>query len=244
MAREPWSRAAAIFLPLGVALAAADASPARPHRGGWVLVASGLALALFGSAAGLEALGRLAIPLAVVGMAAAVGHPAPRVAGIALFGVPPPFTLVALASPGAERALARIAVDVGTALGAGWSLGNATIRTAGGDLRLGGADLGVPLAHLLAGLGYCAGVVRGDDWLRCAGRGLRWALSAIPGQVLFLALALALLAGFGAAAARSCLDLLPILVGAALAAGLLRVTRPGAGGRSESMFRARVQQKN
>src|SRR5215468_8822064 len=114
---EPWSRASAVFVPLGLLAAATDASPIRPRRGGWLLVVFGLALALFGSVGGAEALGRLSIPLAVIGMACALGRPAPRIAAISLFVVPPPFTIASLASPGAERAVAALAVFAGGALG-------------------------------------------------------------------------------------------------------------------------------
>jgi hypothetical protein len=223
--REPWSRASAIFVPLGLLAAAADASPVRPRRWGWLLVALGLALALFGSVGGAEALGRLAIPLAVIGMACAVGRPAPPVAAISLFVVPPPFAIASLASPAAERAVAGLAVVVGGALGASWSLGDATIRAAGGDLRLGAEDLGVPLAHLLAGLGYCAGVAGGGDPLRSALRALRWALWALPGQILALGVAFVLLGSVGARTARGFLEAFPVVVAAVGALGSVRLAR-------------------
>ena len=207
--REPWARESMVFVPLVIVSAVAAPSRARPNRAGWLLVAAGLALSLFGSAGGVVSLGRLAIPLAVFGMACAIGRPDPRIALIAFFVVPPPFSIVSLCSPTGERELAQLAVVAARAVGAGWSLGDATIRTAAGDLQLGAPDLGIPLAHLLAGLGFCAALARRAPIWQAILRGLLWAIWTVPAQLVALGAAFAVLAAAGPGIARAFLDLVP-----------------------------------
>lgn len=224
--REAWARESGVFVPLAIASAVADPARRRPNRVGWLLVAIGIGLALFGSAAGLASLGRLAIPLAVLGMAYAIGHPSPRVALIALFVIPPPFGIVSIGSPAGERILAHAAVDAERALGGEWAAGDATVRTAKGDLRLGAPDLGIPLAHLLAGLGFCAGIAGGDSALRAGLRGVLWAAWALPAQLLALIAAFALLGVAGADAARALLEIVPACAIVAIAMPQLGAQSP------------------
>ena len=207
--REPWARESAVFVPLAIASAVADPSWSRPHGAGWLLVAAGIALALFGSAGGLAAIGRLAIPLAVIGMALATGHPAARIALIALFVVPVPFSIVSVISLAGERVVVQLAVQAARLLGADWVAGGGTIGTAAGELRLRAPDLGLPLAHLLAGMGYCTGIASGASALRSGSRGLLWAAWALPAQVLALVVSSGMLAVAGANAARAFLDVAP-----------------------------------
>jgi hypothetical protein len=228
--REPWARESMVFIPLAIA-AVATPSRAQPNRVGWLLVAAGLGLSLFGSAGGVGSLGRLAIPLAVFGMACAIGRPDPRIASIAFFVVPPPFAIASLWSPAGERELARLAVAAAQAVGADWSLGVATIRTAAGNLQLGASDLGIPLAHLLAGLGFCAAVGSRAPLWQAILRGLVWAIWAVPVQLVALGAALAVLAAADAGTARAFLDLVPACVVVAIAYPRLRgprSTRPAA----------------
>jgi hypothetical protein len=224
--REPWARESMVFVPIAIAGAVAAPAIARPNWGGWLLVAAGLTLALFGSAGGVGSLGRLAIPLAVFGMACAIGRPEPRIASIAFFVVPPPFSIVSLYSPAGERELAGFAVAAARAVGADWSLGDATIRTAAGNLQFGAPDLGIPLAHLLAGLGFCAALAGQASIRQAILRGLLWTLWAVPVQLVALGASLAVLAAFGPGIARAFLDLVPACAVVAFAYPRLRGRRP------------------
>ncbi len=101
------------------------------------------------------------------------------------------------------------AVEAARALGAEWVASGDTIGATGGEFRLSAPDMGLPLAHLLAGLGFCAGLASGAGALRSGVRGALWAAAALPAQLLALAASLALLAAAGPNAARAFLDVAP-----------------------------------
>jgi hypothetical protein len=223
-ANEPWSRASAVFVPLTAVAACADRSPGRPHRDGWLVVALAALLPFLGVAAGFPRIGRIAIPIAVLGMARALGHPSLATASLALFVVPLPFTVATIASPELESALAQTAAGLAQRAGADWTVSGATVYTARGSLRLAGPDLGLPLAHLLAGLGWCAAPRLREKPLHA----ICWALWALPAQGLALAGAFLVLALVGGGAARAFLDLVPFCAITLIGVGRLRAVIPRA----------------
>lgn len=221
-ANEPWARGSATFVPLFAAAALADRSWRRPRRGGWLLVASALLLVLAIFAGGFARVGRLGIPLAVLGMARALGHPSLAIAAITCFVIPIPFGLTTIFSPGLESAAAHVAHAVAQVCGADWAVSGSTVATAGGSLALAGPDMGLPLAQLLAGLGFCAAVAARDSLSRGLLRMVRWALWAVPAQGLALFGGVVCLALAGADLARAFLDVVPTCAVAAIGVVRLR----------------------
>jgi hypothetical protein len=222
---EPWSRGSAAFAVLGIGGGIADRRRARPRLGGWLLVGAGLLVVVAAFAAGYGRLGRVGIPLAALGAAHALGRPSLAVAALACFLVPTPFGVTAAFQPTPETAVAALATSVARGLGAAWTQGGASVHTAGGSLRLTGPDLGLPLAQMLAGLGWCAAVAARDALPRGLLRAARWACWAVPAQLAALMAGFACLALAGADAARGFLDVVPSC--AVAAAGMRRLCGGG-----------------
>jgi Transmembrane exosortase (Exosortase_EpsH) len=203
---EPWARPAVLFLALFLVTAARDRRPQAPRRGGAVLVAAGLGLSLIAFGGSLSRLGRPGIPLGIIGMAQALGRPSLPTSLLALWIIPPPFTLSEALSPGLERGLARLAASAAEAWGLAAVLGPRSLEIAGATLEIRRMDGGVPLAIYLAGVGWWGAVQAGGgvrEALYAAARTAPWGFVA---QALALCLAFALLA-FGAPnAARTVLD--------------------------------------
>jgi len=222
---EPWARPAALFLPLVVAAAARDRGRQEARWDGALLVAVGLGWSLVAMGGGLPRLGRPGVPLAMIGLARALGRPSLAVSLLALWVIPPPFALAKALLPGLEQGLAWIAVQLAEARGLPGLLTPRFVEIAGATLPLGPADGGLPLAVYLAGVGWWS-AVRADGGVREAARAAaRIAPLGFLAQALGLVLALALLFARAAPAARALLDLLAWPV---LALALLRLRPPRA----------------
>jgi hypothetical protein len=140
-------------------------------------------------------LGRPGVPLAVVGLARALGRPALPRALVALWWIPVPDFLVNRLAPGLETIVPWLCAGAAQALGidASWTRGSEFHPAAGGRLFGPGgallfdpADGGLPLAVVLAGLGWYRAAGHGGPLARCAASALRVAPWAIPIQALGL----------------------------------------------------------
>jgi len=203
---EPWARPAVLFLVLFVVAGARDRVRQAPRRGGGLLVAAGLGLSLIAFGGSLGRLGRPGIPLGIIGMARALGRPSLATSLLALWVIPPPFTLCEALSPGLERGLAWLAAGAAGAWGlpAVWS--PRALEIAGATLDIRRMDGGVSLVIYLAGVGWWSAVRAGGgvrDALRAAAR---MAPLGFVAQALLLCLAFALFAGRAPNAARTVLD--------------------------------------
>lgn len=224
---EPWARPAALFLPLFVAAAAHDRGRQEARWDGALLVAAGLGWSLLAMGGGLPRLGRPGVPLAMFGLARALGRPSLAVSLLALWVIPPPFALVKALSPGLETGLAWSAATIAEARGSQTLLTPWFLEVGGARLPLGPADGGLPLAAYLAGLGWWAGGWTGGGIREAARRAVRMLPLGFVAQALGLTLAFALLLAGAPEPARVLLDQLPWPV-LALALFALRPQRAAA----------------
>lgn len=169
---QPW--AAPVFASLALSCALWVRSPAvRPIAPalGWVLAAlAGVAGALL-AAADAARFGRLALPLAVVGLALRTGKPSLGLALGSVWLVPLPHALLRAASPELEGAWLEVARQI---LGDG-------ARALAPSLRP--EDSGLALAWWLAGAGYLRATTNGARILAALRRAIASALAAFPLQV-------------------------------------------------------------
>lgn len=206
-AAEPWGRPFALVAVLALAAAVRDPRRAVPRPLGYALVALGLLAVLVAVGGGMARLGRPGIPVAILGLALALGRPVVPIALLAALVVPPPHALLDALAPGLETALAELAAAATRALGGTAALGKDGLELNGSLLRLEPADGGLPIAWVLAAVGWWSAIWRGGgagDALRGALRTAPWALVAQP---LALAGAFALTANGAPGAARTLLDL-------------------------------------
>lgn len=204
--REPWSRYSALFAALWVACARSESLPRTPRADGYLLVLLGVALGAVAVGGGMGRFGRPGIALAVVGLARVLGAPSLPRALLAAWVVPVPNAVLAFV-PGVESVtaagVAAVASGFGLELAARPTLEGVELVAPAGGLALGPEHGGLPLAALLAGLGWYA-VARRGGALPAAARGaLRsapWALALQPAAIA-LAAALLLAGAPGAAAA-------------------------------------------
>lgn len=206
---EPWARPAAMFLPLFGLAARRSQRRAGAPRIGALLVAAGVGLSVLAVGGGLDRLGRLGIPLAIIGMASVLGRPLLATSLLALWMVPPPFPVIVALSPGLERVLAGVAAGVAGANGLPATATPHGIEIAGATLGLHAADGGLPLAVYFAGVGWWGAVRAGGDFRRALGAAARFALFGLLAQAAGLLLAFSLLGAGAGGAARNFLDLLP-----------------------------------
>jgi hypothetical protein len=216
---EPWARPVALFPVLFVAAFLRDHRRRRAWHGGTLLVATGLALSLFAVGGGVDRLGRPGIPIAVTGMALALGRPSLATALLACWWIPPPAALSKALAPGLESGLAWIAARAAEAQGLSAVATPHALEIGGAKLELVPMDGGLPLAVYLAGVGWWGALHAGGGIREAFGAALRGVPLALAAQALGLGLAFASLASGGASAARMLLDLWPWPV---LAIGVLR----------------------
>jgi len=173
---QPWARPSAIFAPLWALAALRDRSPRRPHRDGYLLLAVGVGIALACVGGGMARLGRPGIPIAMVGLARALGRPSLPRALLAVWMIPVPDAITKALSPGLEAAVGMGAAALARALGVDASFADEQLVGPSGALALEPADGGLPLVALLAGLA----------WYRAAssdaplGAAVRASLRAVP----------------------------------------------------------------
>lgn len=190
---EPWSRYAALFVPLWIACARADTGPARPRPAGHLLLALGVAWAAIAVGGGMGRFGRPGIALAVVGLAAVLGRPSLARALLAAFAIPVPSAILDRV-PGVERISAALVAGGADALGLAlaWrpALEGVELVAGGGQvLALGPENGGLPLAALLAGLGWYAAAREGASPRQAARAAVRRAAWAIGLQPLAIVVA-------------------------------------------------------
>jgi hypothetical protein len=230
--RQPWAGYSLVFLPLfALELRRSPEGPRRPRLGIGVL-ALALTLELLLVAGGLTRAARPAGALAALGLAWLVGRPALRAVALLLWCVPVPSELVSQTSPTLEtiwgEAAARLAQLVGSAAWFEVRHDEPTIHGAHATLRLLPSDGGLPVAALVAGVAWWAGLRRGASVVGSLGACVACATLAVPVEIVAIA-AVVTTAG-DAAAARTALDVAPWLAVAIV--GLLvagRVGRPPSG---------------
>lgn len=197
------------------------AQRAAPRPAGFALIVAGIALELLGLASGTWSLARLALPPVTVGVALLAGRPAPVVAALSLWMIPPPSALLAEVSPALESLVAALASLPFRATGFELAVGGPLIETPSARLGLSAFHSGVPLALLLTQLGWYAAVRSGRSWRPAAVRAASAAVLAAPLQVAGAAISVGLLIAGEPRLAQLWLDYgLAISVGAA---SLLRV---------------------
>lgn len=213
LASDPPLRYALLFAPLlVVALRSVPASePAAPRGYSWL--AAALLIELLALRVDLARVARPALAIGVIGLARSEGL-SQRAAALAFWLVPVPGAVLALASPWLATALLAFAAPL-AGLG-GLALEADPLRLLAGSqgLELRPVDLGLPLAALLSGLGWYAGVRGRWAARRLLTRVLGWGVLALPVQLAGLGLAGGLLAAVDATAARAALDHLWIPVAA------------------------------
>jgi hypothetical protein len=188
---EPWARYVLLFPLLLARCALRERSDAPSARMGAVLLVIGLVVELVAVGGGFVRLGRLGLPLAVIGMSRAFGLLPQQTALLALWWVPIPHAVVSLHSPALETAWLHLAAWPLDLIGADIGVGAALVRAGGGELALSDPDGGLPLAALLSGLGWYTSARLGEGLWRCLRRAVSWAVLAFPLQVTALGLAVA-----------------------------------------------------
>jgi hypothetical protein len=164
---EPATAYALVF-PL-LLLAAARATPPTPPQRlqglGWLTAAAVVEVVAIGG--GVDRAARLAIPLGIIGFLRFTGAAALAPAALALFIVPVPHTLAALAPLEAVwRAFAEF-----------------LLGPAGSSLELAAWDSGVRLVAIFAGLGWYFDARSGGSWRGAVRRGAQLAMLGLPVQL-------------------------------------------------------------
>jgi hypothetical protein len=211
LVEEPWARYALLFAPLTAVAVVTTRGRVRSSPLGHLLLALALAAELLAVAGHAPRLARPALPAAVAGLCLGFGLSTLRVAALSAWLVPVPSALMGLASPQLESLLFGAAARGVRALG--------RVTGPGAALYLGAWDGGLPLAALLSGLGFYAGLRRREPVLRLVRQALAWGAAALPAQAAGV-----LLATLATAAGRADLgrDLLDALWLPAALAGLAR----------------------
>jgi len=207
VAATPWARYTAVVAALLVLAMAADSSPrVARRRVGTLLLGVAAATQLLAAAIGPPAVGRLAIPLGIVGLSCWYGSPALRLAVLSVLLVPVPYTIVSAASRGLESALLQGAVALASPVTGGLEAKGHVLIGVPSEFWVRPPHGGVPLAALLASAGAI--------YAACAGRGLAGvgaasllgAVVALPAQILALGVAVLLAASGRPIAAWAWLD--------------------------------------
>ncbi|HTF33060.1 MAG TPA: hypothetical protein VK714_05080 [Myxococcota bacterium] len=190
---HPWAGYSAVFAALLVLAARHQPQCHRPKVDGYLLLAVGLLVELVGIGGGIDRLARPALPLGVIGLARLLGRPPLAVALLALGMVPVPAFVLGPVAAMVGPALAGLTAMTCTALGLSLHAQGATLASVSGVIELGDGDTGLPLAILLAGLGWYAGLGRTSRETpvaasksilgQAARMALRWAPWAFPIQV-------------------------------------------------------------
>lgn len=190
---HPWAGYCAVFPVLLVLAAGHWRRRDRPRGDGYLLLAAGLVIELVGIGGGIDRLARPALPLGVIGLARLLGRPPLAVALLALGMVPVPTFVLRPVAGMVGPALAGLTAIACGSLGLSLRAQGATLTSVSGAIELGDGDTGVPLAVLLAGLGWYAGLRRASVDLpphgsqsllrQSAGTALRWAPWAVPIQI-------------------------------------------------------------
>ncbi len=201
---------------------------------GAALLAGALVIQMAALTAGVEGLATSAIPLACLGMAAWQGWPRLQSACLAFWCVPLPYSLIELGTPALESIQAAAGSGLGAALGLPSEAPSGPLFLAdGARLELSPFDAGYSLAVGLSSAVWLGDALRKTALWRASLRCGIAALAALPIQTVLVAIAVALLAGGDADAARGTLLVGPWALSIALAALLsLRHAGGSSGDRS------------
>lgn len=156
-------------------------------------IALGLGLELLGILTGSPSVARLGLPIACLGLARISGRPPIAVIALLFFAIPPPYSVVALASPTLETALAHGASFIVSTVGAPVVAVGSTVHGPSGSLVLYATDSGASLAFGFAGVGWYATLHAWPGFARAALRAALAAALALPAQLLVVTLTTALL---------------------------------------------------
>jgi hypothetical protein len=155
-----------------------------PHRDGLFLLFAAVALQFVGIASHTALVGRLALALAVVGMARWRGSPKLSIAVLAFGVVPVPGFAFEYTTPSLESLWGSAAAQFVQLFGGEISVSGPLFRSAAGRFELTATDGGLPLLKILVELGWYSGVrqeLSGRALLRRVGLG---AVLAGPIQLL------------------------------------------------------------
>jgi hypothetical protein len=186
----------------------------EPRPSGVAWIALGLALEILGLLSDTGSLARLGLPPVVIGVAVLAGRPPPTAAALSLWMVPPPTALLVEGSPWLESWLAALASLPFRALGFAVEAAGPVLRTPSARFEFTAFHTGIPLAILLAELGWYAGLRAGATLPGLVRRAIACAALAPGLQLLGAGLVVALLVAGHPKAARLWLD-----AGLALAVG-------------------------
>lgn len=216
IAANPWVRGTAIFPLLFAWCAFTDPAPPRPSRDGLLLLLLGVAAVFISVGGGMARVGRPGIALAVIGAARMTGRPSLPVALLAIWLVPFPTQFVEALAPGLDGLVARVAAALGNFAGVPAEADARRVTalwfvTPSGPLHLFPGDGGLALAWTFAGLGWFAALQRRLPIAGCIRMALRWWITALPLQVVALALACGAALLGALAAARTWLDVFPLI---------------------------------
>lgn len=189
IALEPPTAYVLVF-PLLLLTAARSTPPTAPDRfSGLLWIAAAAAIEVISFQGGVERIGRLAIPCGIIGYLRFTGAAALAPAALAVFIVPLPHGLAALAPLEAVwRAFAEF-----------------LLGPAGPALRLDAWDSGLRLVALFAGLGWYLDARSGSSWRGAMRRGAQLAMIGLPAQLAAMILAVALTRAGSPASARALL---------------------------------------
>jgi hypothetical protein len=209
VAAEP-ATAYVLTFPLLLLAASRSTEPTPPDRRlGLLLFALAMAVQVVAFGGGVERVGRLAIPLAIIGFLRFTGAASLAPAALAAFIVPVPHAL-ASAAPLEEvwRAFAEL-----------------LLAPAGPALKLDGWDSGARLIALFAGLGWYAEARSGGTWRTSLRRGAQLAMLGLPLQLAATIVAVALSRAGAVTAARGFLTHGVWILCAGVTIGALELSR-------------------
>ena len=183
-AAQPWARYALVFVPLCLfALMRTQPRPARALDGYlWIALALCAEFAAIGG--GTDRIGRLALPLAVIGACRAFGLAPLRHALVAVWLVPVPYALLTQLGPRVHELMVALTAPLLGALGLEAAIQNGHLAGPGGDLALNATNSGLTLAALFSGLAWYTSVRAGHGSLGAARAALLGGLAAFPAQVV------------------------------------------------------------
>ncbi len=209
IAAEPPTAYALVF-PLLLLTAARSTPPTAPDRtAGLLWIAAAAMIEMLAFQGGIERVGRLAIPLGIIGYLRFTGAAALAPAALAFFIVPVPHALVALAPlESVWKAFAEF-----------------LLGPAGPGLKLDTWDSGVRLIALFAGLGWYADARSGGSWRGAFRRGSQLAMIGLPAQLAAVIVAVALARAGAAGAAHALLTHGVWIVCAAVTVAAFEFTR-------------------
>jgi hypothetical protein len=148
------------------------------------LLTGAIALEGIGIAANSWSIAQLGLALGVVGLARFRGFPPLSVAALAFFAIPLSDFVTSSLSPQLESALASLTSWIARSAGLGVEAVGPALKGPAGGVNLLAADGGPALAHLLAAVGWFAGLRAGASPMGLVARSLAWSISALPVQAI------------------------------------------------------------